>query len=210
MSRVDGQKAHAIESPPELRVALALKLKGLAEVDVLERVTGLACDTLDHVLAAASDAGSAAHRCGRIGGWHLTVDGREWLDGMLDAERSALVGREGIERCYKGFLELNAGFKEFCTRWQQEPEAELVAPAYAEELGGIHDRLAAVLVHGERELVRLGRYRTRFAAARDRFVAGDVAALTRPLNDSYHDIWMELHQDLLSTLGRERRKADGH
>lgn len=26
--------------------------------------------------------------------------------------------------------------------------------------------------------------------------------------DSYHDIWMELHQDLLLTTGREREAAD--
>ena len=30
-----------------------------------------------------------------------------------------------------------------------------------------------------------------------------------PLSDSYHDVWMQLHEDLLLTLGRDRSTADG-
>jgi len=30
------------------------------------------------------------------------------------------------------------------------------------------------------------------------------------MSGSYHDLWMELHQDLMCTLGRERTAADGH
>jgi hypothetical protein len=39
---------------------------------------------------------------------------------------------------------------------------------------------------------------------------GDTAAFARPMSHSYHDVWMELHEDLLLTLGRERDAADGH
>jgi hypothetical protein len=48
----------------------------------------------------------------------------------------------------------------------------------------------------------------RLAAALDRVRGGEVAAFARPMADSYHDIWMELHQDLLLSAGRERGAAD--
>ena len=59
-------------------------------------------------------------------------------------------------------------------------------------------------------LPRFGRYEDDFTAALDRLRNGDTRALAAPLSASYHDHWMELHQDLLSTLGRERSTADGH
>ncbi len=44
--------------------------------------------------------------------------------------------------------------------------------------------------------------------ALDAFRGGDDDALAKPLSGSYHDVWMELHEDLLATLGRERTDAD--
>ncbi|MDP9020051.1 MAG: MarR family transcriptional regulator, partial [Actinomycetota bacterium] len=41
-----------------------------------------------------------------------------------------------------------------------------------------------------------------------RVVAGEGDWLTRPLIDSYHTVWFELHQDLLDTLGIERGSED--
>ena len=49
----------------------------------------------------------------------------------------------------------------------------------------------------------------RFSTALERLRAGDTDAFTRPLTDSYHDVWMQLHEDLLLTMGRERSSADG-
>jgi hypothetical protein len=54
------------------------------------------------------------------------------------------------------------------------------------------------------------RYVSRLRAALDRLRAGALDALTKPLSGSYHDVWMELHQDLLLALGRTRSAADGH
>ena len=38
--------------------------------------------------------------------------------------------------------------------------------------------------------------------------AGDHDRMTKPLNNSYHDIWMEMHEDLIATLGLKRTEAD--
>ena len=76
-------------------------------------------------------------------------------------------------------------------------------------LAGIHQRLlACVLEPLEKALPRFAAYRVRLAAALDRVRGGDTTAFARPMADSYHDIWMELHQDLLLSAGRERGAAD--
>ena len=39
---------------------------------------------------------------------------------------------------------------------------------------------------------------------RRRFAAGDPKAFTGVMCDSYHDVWMELHEDLILTQGIDR------
>ena len=48
----------------------------------------------------------------------------------------------------------------------------------------------------------------RLSAALEKVHGGDTAAFARPMYDSYHDIWMELHQDLLLTSGHQRGAGD--
>ena len=59
-------------------------------------------------------------------------------------------------------------------------------------------------------LPRFASYALRLTRALERFKGGDGAALARPLSGSYHDVWMELHQDLLLSLAKERGDSDGH
>jgi hypothetical protein len=53
-------------------------------------------------------------------------------------------------------------------------------------------------------LARFDGYGDRFAEALARVRAGEVEWFTRPLIDSYHTVWFELHENLLATLGIER------
>ena len=71
------------------------------------------------------------------------------------------------------------------------------------DVAAVVDALAAVMA-------RFGPYTGRLADAAARFAAGDPHALARPLARSYHDVWMELHEDFLVTLRRERDAADGY
>jgi hypothetical protein len=57
-------------------------------------------------------------------------------------------------------------------------------------------------------LDRFGRYEDRLSAAVARVEAGDHDWFTKPLIDSYHTVWFELHEDLLSTLGKERASEE--
>ena len=47
-------------------------------------------------------------------------------------------------------------------------------------------------------------YRARLRAARQKVDDGAHEWLTSPRIDSYHTVWMQLHEDLLLALGKER------
>jgi len=53
---------------------------------------------------------------------------------------------------------------------------------------------------------RYAPYLERLDSCVERLRAGDHAAFTAPLAESYHTVWFELHQDLLLTLGLEREE----
>jgi hypothetical protein len=67
----------------------------------------------------------------------------------------------------------------------------------------------AILVELEEVHPRYASYGRRFDTALKRLQRGDQSAMAKPLTDSYHDVWMELHQDFLLVLNKERGAADG-
>jgi hypothetical protein len=54
-----------------------------------------------------------------------------------------------------------------------------------------------------RVVPRFGGYRSRLADALDK-ISDDRAWLASPRCDSYHTVWMELHEDLLMPVGVSR------
>lgn len=206
------------QAPSQATTAVlhALRNRGQASVDDLVDITGLDATIAEEAAKAVETRGWARHRAaGQMSGWQLTADGRAFQSALAvaDADGSDSV----VEMAYRDFCDHNVVFKQICTDWQLRPSGELNDHSDASYDAQIVDRLAAL----ERPLVglldsiaavipRFGRYASRFAAARARIAAGDVRAFTRPLSGSYHDIWMELHEDLLATLGRARSELDGH
>jgi hypothetical protein len=57
-------------------------------------------------------------------------------------------------------------------------------------------------------VARFATYRPRLRAARVRVAEGETDWLTSPRIDSYHTVWMELHEDLLIALGRDRASEE--
>ena len=55
-------------------------------------------------------------------------------------------------------------------------------------------------------LERFGQYGSRFTLALEKVKKGERDWFAKPMIDSYHTIWFELHEDLLATLGIERSK----
>ena len=76
-------------------------------------------------------------------------------------------------------------------------------------LGRVHQAVLPVIGQLAGVLPRFAGYRDRLDGAYRRVRAGQRDAFTRPLSESYHDVWMELHQDLLLTLDISREAAGG-
>lgn len=199
-------------------VVHTLKVKGLASADDLVEITGRT--DLAPVLEELTAAELVKLRTGRVGGYALTKEGRE-LHPRLVAAAVTEEERSGLDRTYDGFLPVNGRFKEVCTRWQirsgpdgaQQPNDhsdEAYDAACVEELGAVHEEAVRALAPAVEASPRFGRYEQRFTAALERLRGGDQAAFARPMSHSYHDVWMELHEDLLLTLGRTRDADDGH
>ena len=51
--------------------------------------------------------------------------------------------------------------------------------------------------------------RARCALAMARVAAGEHDFFTKPIIDSFHTVWFELHEDLLTSLGLERSQEGG-
>jgi len=202
-----------------LVVLHTLRLRGFAEAEAVTELMGLPTEEAGRHLAAAGDAGLAKRREGRLSGWSLTPEGRAAHAALLAAELQAAGCSGAIEAAYDMFLKQNERFKQICTDWQMHTDAS--APTINDHSDEAYDRAIVrrlVALHADADqitsrlatlLPRFARYPARLGAALARVEAGDRSALARPLSGSYHDVWMELHQDLLSTLDRQRSSSDG-
>jgi hypothetical protein len=157
-----------------------------------------AADLLD----AAVDDGLAVRRVGRISGYTLTAAGRA-RHADLVARETTPGERAAIGRSYEEFLRLNPQFLTLCTEWQVHSIADA-----ASRLAAVDDAVQPICVALSGVLDRFATYGPRLGAARRLFAAGERDWLTKPLVDSYHTVWFELHEDLLCTLGIDRAKED--
>ena len=200
-----------------LLVLHALRLSGFLGVEPIARRTGIDPASVETILDRARTDGHGVERSGRISGGVLTPDGRAEHARLLGDELGERGCRSVVEEADHEFLEINEPFKDICTRWQLRPDGSpndhsdaTYDAAIVDELTALHPRTVALTERLSAVLPRFSRYREEFDAALTRLQGGDTRALAAPLSASYHDLWMELHQDLMSTLGRQRSTADGH
>jgi DNA-binding MarR family transcriptional regulator len=186
----------------EFEVLHGLKIRGLSKAGPLAESTGITTPEVQKILDDAVARGLARSRTGRVEGYMVTAAGRQrhaalWAGEVTAQERDALVP------AYEAFLEPNRQFKVVTTEWQTGDRSGVLPRLLA-----LHDELGGVLSLAASAVPRMKRYQPRFDRALAAFQGGDGDALARPLSGSYHDVWMELHEDLLATMGRERAEAD--
>jgi hypothetical protein len=206
---------------PVLPVLHALRLRSFASAEVVADHARMEIEVVETVLGQTAEAGWTRHRDGRLSGWSLTVEGRARGEELLAEELDATGARAAVDDAYERFLGLNGELLSVCTDWQvvvvdghesvnDHADAAHDA-AVLDRFGSLHAASAPITTDLATALVRFGSYGGRLDAAHAKVVAGDTDWLTRPMIDSYHTVWFELHEDLLATLGRRRseeRPAD--
>ena len=120
-----------------------------------------------------------------------------------------------VRRLLEAFLPINRSLRELCTAWQVRPDGSVNDHSDAmydagvrDRLDDIHDSTTPILDRLTAVLPSIGGYTPRLQDALDRLDAGETAWLTSPLLDSYHTVWMHLHQELLMTLGMTRKEDE--
>jgi hypothetical protein len=116
-----------------------------------------------------------------------------------------------LRTAYERFLPLNRDLLQVCHDWQVRAgnvvndhlDAEYDW-AVIDRLRALHERSSPVTRSMAKTIVRFDRHRARLRAAVQQVEAGETDWFTSPRIDSYHTVWMQLHEDLLLALGIER------
>lgn len=195
----------------ELPVLQAVRLKGRVRpadlAATLGRHLGDIADTLERLIASGLLVDGAALR--------ISPSGRARLQELLTEERAG-VDPAAIAAVYHEFGPVNADFKSLVTDWQLKggaegtpnthDDAEYDAAVLA-RLDGVHARVLPIIAAAAAQVPRLKAYSAKLGAALDKVKAGDTAWLARPLVDSYHTVWFELHEELIGAMGMTREEA---
>ena len=139
----------------------------------------------------------------------LTPPGRDahaaWARLAPGSEEEALA-----RKAYERFLTLNVEFLRLCTDWQLKPgnvPNDHSDSAYdfkvLERLDRLDERAAQLLDSLGKTVLRFSSYRSRLTEALDK-ISNDRAWFASPRCDSYHTVWMQLHEDLLTAVGVDR------
>jgi hypothetical protein len=169
------------------------------------RVRGTAPDE-GAVADRVVDAGFAIRRRSLL---MLTPAGRAEAD-----VRFRLTGteqEEPVRAAYARFGPLNRGLIQICNDWQvraggvtNDHRDPVYDWAVIDRLVA-HDQQTGPVVRSlSRQVPRFGQYRDRLREARRHVEAEEHDWLLSPRIDSYHTVWMQLHEDLLLGLGVER------
>ncbi|MGV0070300.1 MarR family transcriptional regulator [Mycobacterium colombiense] len=145
----------------------------------------------------------------------ITLSGTERLTALLAEERKGIDPR-AMAAAYDDFRAVNEDLKRLVTDWQLKGGPDGVPNTHDDadydtavlaRLDDVHARVLPVVEAAATQLPRLGAYATKLVAALDKIKAGETAWLSRPLIDSYHTVWFELHEELIVAVGLTREEA---
>ena len=187
-----------------------LSIKGFATPDA----AAAALDTTEENATAILDRLTADGLVTMMGTmFSLSDDGKAVAAEFLAADRDEW----GVERAsagLDGFIPLDQRMKVIVTAWQMmevdgapvlndHTDADYDAAVLA-DLAALHVDASAWLADLHDELPRLASYTARLGRAADLVEGGDHDYIASPRLDSYHNVWFELHEDLILLAGRPR------
>jgi hypothetical protein len=195
----------------ELAVLQAVRLKGRVTPSDLAVTLGEDLDGITSTVEQLTESNLL------VGGTTLKISpsGRARLETLLAEERKG-IDSATIAAAYHDFRAVNADFKALVTDWQLKDgpagkpnahdDAEYDAAVLA-RLDDVHARVVPIIDAAATQLPRLNAYSSKLLVALGKVKAGESAWLTRPLIDSYHTVWFELHEELIGAIGLTREEA---
>jgi len=200
-------------SEADFTVLGALLMKKIATAGVLTDVTGLALDEVARSLDGLESLGAIFRAEGNA---MSTEVGTELLKDYADRTYGALRGAE-FERWHLRFEPLNRQFLAAITAWQTVDLGGSKVPndhadrEYDDKvrarIDGIVEKMTRLLEQLGSQVPRLLRYVDRLNAAIEKTYAGDLRYISDVSVESVHNVWFEMHEDVLFVLGKERRDA---
>jgi hypothetical protein len=200
-----------VDASAEFVVLHSLRIKGFANSGVVAEIACIDPDVVDRMLPDMAASGLCRHIAARDL-WQLTPEGRERHAELLLKESGSEV--DGLRPHYERFLELNDGFKTLCSNWQtRDGDANDHSDAAYDggriaELRQLHEASAPVIEGFAGAVPRFESYFRRLTGSLTRLEGGETRMFTGVMCGSYHDVWMELHEDLVQLLGVDRH-AEG-
>lgn len=204
-------------SAASLLVLHSVRLLGFADSEaVAERAGTSQADAL-RLLSDAEHAGWVQHVAfADLDGWSLTDSGKAENERQLAAERVSADPDGVVAATYRVFLPLNARLLQAVTDWQIKPtDADQFAPNdhsdrawdgwVLRELTILGRDVAPLIENLSAVLARFDDYVARYESALRRAKSGELAWIDKTDIDSSHRVWFQLHEDLVATLGIDRR-----
>ena len=191
----------------------ALRIKGFAQPDVVAEIACVEAEGVEQLLAAFVERGLCKHIPAR-NLWQLTPDGRERHAELLRDVPGHEV--DGLREHYDHFLDLNNDFKALCNDWQTkggEPNDHTDADydrGRIADLRALHQQAMPVVAGFRAAVPRFESYSHRLTSSLARLEGGETKMFTGVMCGSYHDVWMELHEDLVQLLGVDRHEEGSY
>lgn len=197
----------------ELTVLQAIRLKGRISEEDLVTTLGEDASDVAATLASLTEAGLLV----QAKSLRISPEGRERLNSLLAEERSG-IDQNALAKSYGEFRAVNNTFKELVSDWQikdGQPNPHDDADydgAVLSRLDGVHEQVSPIVAAVTALVPRLGAYGRKLNVALQKVKGGDSIWLARPIIDSYHTVWFELHEELIvaSGLTREEEARAGH
>lgn len=191
----------------DLPVLRLVAIKGRATPEAVAASLGVNADDVRRRCEALTAAGDCL---ATPAGLRITPAGRARMATLLDQERAGLDA-DALAEAYDEFCTYNQELKEIITAWQMRDARtpnDHTDPQYdagvLSRLDGLHVRVVPLLGHLGSLVPWLGRYTNRLDLAHRKINNGEHNWVARPIMDSYHTVWFELHEDLIALRGLTR------
>ncbi|MEI7507326.1 MAG: MarR family transcriptional regulator [Actinomycetes bacterium] len=201
-------RSQSNSSDPKFLTHHALRIKGFSKSETLAEIVALDVAVVDQHLQELQAEEMAMFREARSL-WQLTPAGRAAHPEAL-AKDVAGLDLDALKPHYHSFLEINDTFKHLCGDWQLRDGApnDHSDDKYDQEvikrLVTLHDGAKPVVSSMATIVPRLSPYVPRLDSTCKLVVGGANNMFTGVMCGSFHDVWMELHEDLILSQGIDR------